>query len=85
VMKLGASVLEYHGLCLLEYCYFCAEWLRPIETEQGFLSTGLDTSLTIRLNFPNSKSSGFGLSSDIYLLFWLAHGENRPKFPLKCP
>jgi hypothetical protein len=57
----------------------------PNETEQGFLSTGLDTSLTMQFNFPNSKSSGFGLSSDIYLLVWLAHGENCPKFPLKCP
>jgi hypothetical protein len=55
----------------------------PNDTEQGFLTGSLDSRLTIRLNFPNSKSSGFGLSSDIYLLFWLAHGENCPKSLLK--
>jgi hypothetical protein len=40
----------------------------PNETELRFLTGSQVTGFAMQFNFPNSKSSGFGLSSDIYLL-----------------
>jgi hypothetical protein len=44
---------------VLLYVLLCVMKPSPNGFEQGFLSTGLDTSLTMQFNFPNSKMFAF--------------------------